>query len=182
MRVIVEPAGVGMQHRSGTGGALQLLVVSAEGAHRLPTAAHQQVVNQTLVRKRQHPELGRQRERDQKIPGRHLLLELAFEPLLTLMVLAVRAVAVAAGVRHQLLMIAAAALHLHLGAGLGAAALDGGQCLQVRCAQAFTVLRPQVFLERVNDAGEPDHLTCPPLTFPQVMAKPSISTLMRSIA
>ena len=144
------------------------------------------------MRHRQRPELGRQGEGDQKVASRHLLLQLAFEPLLTLMVLAVRAMAVAAGVRHQHLLRAAAALHLHLGAGLGAAAFDGCQRLHVTGVETVTVLRAEVLLEGVDDTGEPDHVGCsaldfpaltfPPLTCPQVRLKPSISVLMRSIA
>ena len=63
--------------------------------------------------------------------------------------------------------------------------------------EAVTVLRPEVFLECVDDAGEPDHLRCSGLTCtcltcpslicfslgcPQVMLNPLISVLMRSMA
>src|SRR5471032_454477 len=51
----------------------------------------------------------------------HLLVHLRFQPLLTLMVLTVRAVAMATGMRHRSLMRTFAVLDLHLGAGLCAA-------------------------------------------------------------
>ena len=67
-----------------------------------------------------------------KVLGRHLLLHLAFQPLLTLVMLAVRAVAMAAGVRHQELMRTFRALDLHLAAGLRAALFHGRECPIVR--------------------------------------------------
>jgi hypothetical protein len=74
MRVIIQPARVRMQHRNGAGRALQLLVVLAERAYRLPTAAHQQRVENALLRKGQRPEFGRQGKRHQEILGGHLFL------------------------------------------------------------------------------------------------------------
>ena len=62
MRMEIQPARVRMQHRNSTGGALKLLVVLAEGAHRSPTAAQQQFVDNALLRKGQGPEFGGQSE------------------------------------------------------------------------------------------------------------------------
>ena len=76
MRVIIQPARVRMQHRNGAGRALQLLVVLAERAYRLSTAAHQQRVENALLRKGQRPEFGRQGKRHQEILGGHLFLHL----------------------------------------------------------------------------------------------------------
>ena len=49
VRVVVQLARVGMQHRDDAGRALKLLVVLAERAHRLPAATHEQIVDDTLV-------------------------------------------------------------------------------------------------------------------------------------
>jgi hypothetical protein len=49
----------------------------------------------------QPPEFGRQGEGDQEIIRRHQSPGLPFQPLLALVMLAIRAVAMAAGVRHQ---------------------------------------------------------------------------------
>jgi hypothetical protein len=40
-----------MQDRDGAGRALQLLVILAEGAHRLPATVHHQRIDDILVRK-----------------------------------------------------------------------------------------------------------------------------------
>jgi len=45
-----------MQHRNRAGRAPKLLVVLAEGMHRLPATAHEQIVEDTLVRPGQRPE------------------------------------------------------------------------------------------------------------------------------
>jgi len=95
--------------------AAKLPVVPAEGAHGVPGAAQQQVVEHALVRPGQRPELGREREGEQEVRGGDLPGELALEPLLAVVVLAVRAVAMAAGMRHQALLGATAALGQHLG-------------------------------------------------------------------
>ncbi len=55
-----------------------------------------------------------------------------------------RAVTMAAGVRHQRPTIARGAGDLHLGAGLCAAVLHGRQCPQVVGCEAVSVLRAKV--------------------------------------
>lgn len=123
MWVAIEAARVRVQHRRRARRALEVFVIAAEGAQRLPTATYQQVVDDARVRKGQRPELGRHGEGEQEVLGGDLLLHLALQPLLTLVVLAVRAVAMAAGVRHALVVCAFAAPDLHHGAGRGAAML-----------------------------------------------------------
>ena len=177
MRVIIQSARVRMQHGNDAGRALKLLVVLAEGAHRLPATAHQQLIDDLLVRESQRPEFGGQGERHQEILGRHLLLHLAFQPLLTLMVLAMRAVAVAAGMRYQRLMFAFGAFDLHLQTRLRAAMRHRRQGAQVVKRQFVPVLRQEVRLESDDHGSQPDHLT-----FPQSMEKLSIRPLMRSMA
>ena len=173
----LQLARVRMQHHNGAGRAPQLFVVAAEGAHRLPGAAQEQLVDDALVRPGERPEFGRQGEGQQKVLGRDLLLHLAFQPLLTLMMLTVRAMAVAAGMRHQLLLRASRALDLHHGAGLGAAVFHRRQGSIVVGRESIPVLRQEVSLEGVDDGSQPDHVT-----FPQAMPKPSMRPLMRSRA
>jgi hypothetical protein len=109
--------------------------------------------------------------------GRHLLLQLPLQPLLALVGLTVRAVAVAAGMGHQTLMPALRALHLHARARLAAALTDGGQRPQVLGAEPVAVLRQEIRLEGLDDGSQPDHFTAP-----QAMENPSIRALMRSRA
>ena len=110
-----------MQHCNGTRRPLKLWVVLAEGTHRLPATTHEQIVDDVLVRPGQRPEFCGQGERQQKGLGGHLLLQLTFQPWLTLMMLAVQAVAVAAGMRHPFLMLTFRVFDLHHRAGLRAA-------------------------------------------------------------
>ena len=118
-----------------------------------------------------------QSEGQQKVFGGHLFLQLTFQPLLAFVVLAVRAVAVAAGVRYQYLVLAPRTLNLHLVAGLRAAALHGRQRPQVVGREFIAVVRDEVHCCGVDNGRQTDHLI-----FPQPMTKPSIKPLMRSMA
>jgi hypothetical protein len=129
------------------------------------------------VRPGERPEFGRQREGQQKVVGGHLFLHLTFQPLLTLMVLAVRAVAMAAGMRHQLLMIAAVHWTCIIGLAWVRQCFIAARGPIVVGRESVPVLRQEVRLEGFNDGAEADHLTCP-----QVMEKRSIRPLMRSMA
>ena len=91
--------------------------------------------------------------------------------------LAVWAVAMAAGVGHQFLMFASRAFDLHLGAGLCAALFDGRECAIVVRRESMPELRQEIRLEGIDDTRQPDHLTDP-----QVILKLSIRPLIRSMA
>jgi hypothetical protein len=125
----------------------------------------------------ERPQLRRHGEGEQEVLGRHLPGELALEPLLALVVLAGRAVAMTAGMGHALVMGTFAAVDLHRRARLRAAVFHRGQRAVVLGPQPLAVLRAEVTLEGVDDGGEADHLICPQLT-----PKPSIRPLMRSKA
>ena len=71
MRVIVESARMGVQHRDGAGHAGKLPVVLTEGAHGLPGTAHQQIVDDAPLGTGQSPEFGRQGEGDSVALGNH---------------------------------------------------------------------------------------------------------------
>ena len=129
------------------------------------------------MRPGERPEFGGQGEGRQKVLGGDLLLQLPFQPLLTLVVLTVRPVAVAAGVRHPCPLRALGALDLHHGAARRAAELHRRQGPVVVRGEPVAVLRPEVGLEAVDDGGQADHAT-----FPQAMPKPFIRPLMRSRA
>ncbi len=66
---------------------------------------------------------------------------------------------------------------LHLWTGLCAAAFHGGDRLQMLAGQFVVILHAQIRFERFNERSQPHHLT-----FPQVMRKPFIKSLMRAIA
>ena len=93
------------------------------------------------------------------------------------MVLTVRAVAMAAGMRHQRLMRTFGAFDLHLRAGLRAAVFHRREGLSVHGAEPGSVLDEELRLEGVDERSEADHLTDP-----QAMVKPSIRALIRSMA
>ena len=125
----------------------------------------------------QRPEFCRQSEGQEEVLGRDLLVQLPFQPLLTLVVLTVRAVAMAAGMRDQHGLRTSAALDLHLRADLAAALLHRRQGSIVLSGESIPELRAQVGLEGLDDGGQPDHLT-----LPHTMLKPFIKPLMRSMA
>ena len=116
MGVVIETARMGVQDRDGPGASLKLAVVLCERPYALPTAADQQGIERALMAPCQGLELFGQREGQQEIFGGHLFFELTFQPLLTLMMLAVWAVAVPAGVRHKDRAVTFCALCLHHGA------------------------------------------------------------------
>ena len=118
---------MGVQYADGTGLSLQLWIVLREGFEGLPATTDHQVIKCTLVLPGQRPKLFWQSEGQQKILGGHLFVELPFQPLLALMMLAMRTIAMAAGMRDEDLFIAAVALRHHDGALRGAALLQGGQ-------------------------------------------------------
>src|SRR5699024_9818177 len=167
----------GMEHRDGAGGALELAVVLAERLQRLPTALHQCIVDEALVVPGQGSELGGQGKRDQEVLPRYLALELTRQPLLALVVLTVRAGAVAAGVRHEGLPLAALALDPHARAGRGAAVLHGGKRPALAGEKALGVLVEELGLEGLDDRRKGRHCTARHVT-----EKPSIRALMRSTA
>lgn len=177
VRVILQLARVRMQNSDRPRGALQLPVVLTEGAHRLPTAAQEQIVGLALMCPGQCPEFGRQSEGQQEVLGGNLFPQLPLQPLLTLVVLTVWAVAVTAGMWNQRLVVAFGAMKLHLRAGLGAAGPDRLERLQVVGPEPVPVLRQEFGFEGVDDRRQADHLTAP-----QARAKPSISPLIRSRA
>ena len=129
------------------------------------------------MRPGERPEFGGQGEGQQKVLGRDLLVQLPFQPLLALMMLAVRAVAMAAGMRHQFLMRASGAFDLHHRARLGAALFHRRKRSVVLRGESVPILRQEVGLEGVDELSQADHLTRP-----QVMLKPSIRALIRSMA
>ena len=89
--------------------------------------------------------------------GRDEPLQLAFQPLLALVVLTVRAVAMAAGMRNQFLVIAVLALDLHHRARRTAATANRRNRPQLLEAQPVAKLRHEVGFEFANDGREADH-------------------------
>ena len=166
-----------VQDRDSAGRPLQLPVVLTEAVHRFPGTAHQAIEDDVGVRRREPTQFGRQREGQQKVVGRDEALYLTFQPLLALVVLAVRAKAMAAGMRNEFLLIAAFALNLHHRAGRAAAIAHRRECPKLIEAQAVAKLRHEVRFEFGNDRAEADHRGVPLLR-----QKRSISALMRSMA
>ena len=87
-----------------TGAALQLLVVATERVDGFPGAIKQLGVKPALVSPGQLSELGGHGKSEHEVGRWHLSGKLALNPLLTLMVLAVRAIAVTTGMGHHSLL------------------------------------------------------------------------------
>ena len=120
---------MGVQDRDGARCSLKLLIILRKGSHGLPDALEHQGIEGALMLPCQRPKFSRQGESQQKIFGGHLFLELTFQPLLAFMVLAVRTIAMTAGMRYERLIIALGALRQHVGASCCAAMLHGRQRL-----------------------------------------------------
>ena len=129
MGMVTQPPGVGVQHRCRPWRALELLVVLAEGMNRLPGASGHQGIDRSLMPPSQRSKLCRQGKGQQEIVRRQLLVELALNPLLALMRLAVGTAAMATGVRHKGLMMTGIAGGLHFGTEMTATSLHGCQRL-----------------------------------------------------
>lgn len=82
MRMVVQPAVVGMQHRYRAGGASQFFVILAEGVDGLPRATGDQVVHHALMLPGQRTELGGQGERHHKVIAGNQILQLLVYPAL----------------------------------------------------------------------------------------------------
>ena len=152
-------------------------MVLAEGAQGLPGAIHQQVIDDALMLPGQRPEFGGQGEGHQEVVAGHQPLGLLLDPALALKVLAVRATAVAAGVRHGELLLAARALREHPGGHAGAAVRHGVQGLPVAGQQGLVILRQEGQREALDEGCQRDHFTAP-----QPMAKRAIKASMRASA
>jgi len=81
--------------------------------------------------------------------------------LLALVVLAMWAETMAAGMRNETLVIAVAALHLHHRAGLAAALANRRERPKLVKAQAVAKLREEVGFKLANDGREADHRGTP---------------------
>ena len=177
MGMVVEAAGMGMQHGDGAGRAPDLAVIAAEGAQGGPTAPHHQVIEGALMAPGRPPQLGREGEGQQEVVARDQLVDLALQPLLALMVLAMGAGAVTAGVGDEALRVAGGALRLQAGAQRGTALLHGGQRLALAGQERVAVAGQELGLEGIDDGGQGDHCTAP-----HAIAKPSIRALMSWVA
>ena len=103
----------------------------------------------------------RQGEGHQEIVGGHALLQLTFEPLLAVVMLAMRTVPMTAGMGYPVTMIAVGALHLHVRSGAGTAVFDGVEGAQLRRQDLVSVLPPKVGLEGFDDGRQSDHWSFP---------------------
>lgn len=93
------------------------------------------------------------------------------------MVLAMRAVSMAAGAWHKYLAVTLAALHQHFLTEHGAASFYGRQCLMLAWQHRLMVLCQAFILEGFDDRRQQNHLTVLHL-----MKKPLINSLMSCVA
>jgi len=99
----------------------------------------------------QMPQFGREGEGQQEVVAGDQLFELALQSLLALMVLAVGAGAVSAGVGNEAAFIAVVALRLHPGAVGGATPAHGGQRAALTGQELVAVLGQELGLESGDD-------------------------------
>ncbi len=132
MGVEVQAAAVGMQRRMGTGDSLEPGISAGKGVHRLPGGFEQQVVGDALLSPEQSPQLGRHGEGDQEIHHRQQFGLLPLDPALAVVVLAVGATAMTAGMGNLEAVVAVAAAEHHQVTALTAAAAHGLQGLARR--------------------------------------------------
>jgi len=177
VRVVIEAARMGVQHAHRAGPAMQLFVVLAEGADRRPGAFEQQCIEEALMAPGQIPEFRRYGEGEQEIVGRDLALELAFQPLLALVMLAMRATAMPTGMRHEAFLVAGRTTGQHARRQGRAAGFHGGQRLAVAGQNGLAILLQVGRLMATDDVGESNHLTVP-----HAIEKRSIKALMRTLA
>jgi hypothetical protein len=104
--MVVEPACVRVQYRDSSRAALQVLVVLAELIDRFPGPLGDEGLEGFLILPRQVAPLFRQGEGDHEIVARKLFGQLALYPLLGFVGLAVRAIAVSAGMGNEAISIA----------------------------------------------------------------------------
>lgn len=161
MRMKPQLAVVCVQHGQRAGYAAQVFVVLAEGLERVPGVAHQGFIDGSLVRPGQGAKLRGQREGEQKVGGGHPAFELALQPDRALVVLAVRAGAVAARVRKAGLRVTARAGREHAARKAGAAGLERSQGLALAGQQACTMALQQLGLELRDQVGQAHHDRAP---------------------
>jgi hypothetical protein len=161
MRVEVEATRVRVQYRDRPRRPLQLPVVLTETQHRFPGTAHQGIEDDVGVGQSEPAPFGRQREGQQKVVGRDEPLHLTFQPLLALVVLTVRAKAMAAGMRDEVVVRTVTALNLHHRTGRAAAIAHRRQGPKLLKAQPVAKLRQEVRFEFGDDKAEADHRGVP---------------------
>jgi len=122
---------VGVQQGHRAGGAAQFSVILTEGVDGLPRTAGDQVVHHALMLPGKRTELGGQSERQHEVIAGNQLLRLLAYPALRFVRLAVRAVAMATGVRQIALFGAVVAGKFHPGAHAATANSKGTQCRQL---------------------------------------------------
>ena len=140
-----------VQDRDGPGASLELGVVFGECLYGLPATAGHQRIQYPLMTPCQGAELFWQGKGQQEVLGRQLFFELAFEPLLALMMLAVRAVAMTAGVWHELTVVTRGALRQHQRTLGRAAALHRRQCLALARQNRLMIAREKLGFKGFDD-------------------------------
>ena len=153
MGVVIQPAGMGVQYRHGPRNALKRLVVQAEGLQGLPAHLHQEVIDGALMGEREGAQLGGQGEGEQVILARDQFSCLALDPLLGFVGLAVRAAAMAAGMRDEDLLVAFRAGGLHAGGQAGPALPQGRERLELAWEHLVAILGQKGLLEGLDEGG-----------------------------
>ncbi len=137
--------------------ALQTRIVQAEVREGLPAKLQQQIIDQALVLPRQLAQLVRQREGDHEVVHRQQLGTLPFQPLLPFMMLTVRTVAMAAGMRQRLALPARRAAHHQHRTVLGAARLHGRERPFMTGQETPAITRAQVTGKLSDQPRQQDH-------------------------
>ena len=121
----------------------------------VPGTLDNQVIDELLVRASEGTQFGRQGEGDHKIVDGNLFLQLPFHPSLGFVMLAMRAVAVSAGVRQVDLLLAVRRIPPALLDLRGTAAVfDRKERVLLAGSEFARVLSQKLGSEGLDDAGE----------------------------
>ena len=157
MRVEVQLLGPGVQHREHRHGAADVARVARELDDRRGAGLHQHAIARALMGAQHRAQFSRDGDGDVEVGHRQHLRLTAFEPLLRLGGVALRATAIAAGVEREHLAVARLAAPDLAAEGGSAAVEDILDGAPMRGRHRRAVRREVVRREAAEHVGELDH-------------------------
>jgi hypothetical protein len=145
--------------------ALELVVISSKCLQNVLHTGEHQGVNRFLIFPGEFSEFTGQGKGNQVVLSRQSLAELIFYPLLTFMVLTVRAISVAAGMGEVefFTAIVTGAFDQHMGRLIISTSLHGMQCFFMPRQNTIFVSGRKTTFKLVDNRGEKNHCIPPHL-------------------